>query len=66
MENKLTASNSGMKLKIRKFRQPFGSVVAADKNGKCPNPLTAEKSQHLHFVPFYSSGSKLTHRGLLP
>lgn len=66
MEKKqLTASNSGMKLKIRKFRQPFGSVVGADKNGKCPNPLTVEKSQHLHFVSFYSSGSILTHRGLL-
>ena len=48
--------------KDKEIQAALGSVVAADKNGKCPNPLTVEKSQHLHFVSFYSSGSILTHR----
>ena len=51
--------------KDKEIQAALGCVVWVDKNGNCPSPLTVEKSQHLHFVSFYSSGSILTHRGLL-
>lgn len=51
--------------KDKKIHAAHYSVVWVDKNGKCPDSLTVEKSEHLHFASIYSSGTILMHRGLL-